>query len=516
MSKVNGIRSRITLGVILILILTLSPVAFFLVKDARDLCIKRIDEKGFWATSHVASLVRDAPSANEHKLIKGFAESVCQDPEIAYCNVYGPNGDPIVESGSKFLPAGSSAKKFEKRIVDNENFLGTIILGVRTDAIRAMTKITLVEISIMALCIVLTVAIFIRFFLDRFFVLPVVRISQQAVDIGRKKFPDRFDSKRLDEIGDLERAINFASRQINRLYSELENKVEERTNNLKLSNLQLRDEIEERARIQAHLAATLEELSFANQRLVKARDKAELTNRFKNQFLAMMSHEIRTPMNTILGMAELLDETGLNREQEGYIDSCRESAEHLLQIIDDILIMVNIETSQVEFLSKPFHPVAELNKICEKICSSASNKRIELQFNFSPDVPDEVLGDSERVCKVVKSVISNAIKFTSEGTVHVKLDVEKTFGERVHLLFSVTDTGVGIPEDKHSLIFDCFTQADNSSSREFGGTGLGLAIASRLVKLMNGKIWFDSKVNIGSTFYISLPFKTSYLQPLVS
>jgi two-component system sensor histidine kinase BarA len=504
MLKVNGARARITLGVILILLVTLAPVAFFIINDARNVCLRRIEDKAAWTISHVADVIKEFPGENTVR-IKKFIKDVCEDPDIAYCKVYGPAGYPIAEFGSEYLLGGEPAKKFEKKIIRDGYILGTVLLGVKMEGVFVRTRVAFYEVCILILFVLVVVGIIIRFFLDRFFVSPVVDLARIAADIGRKKFTEIPDSKRRDEIGDLQRAVGFASRRMRKFYNELEDKVAERTRDLELSNIQLRDEIVERSRVQAHLKATLEELSGVNRQLLKARDSAEQASRFKSRFMAMMSHEVRTPMNSIMGMTELLRESDLNFDQKYFVGNIVASSENLLKIIDDILGMVSLETSQVELASRKFDPVKLAGNICKKIEPPANSKEIELDFSFSADTPRSVLGDEERVGKILENVISNAVKFTSRGEVCVRLEVENIYRRWIRLLFIVKDTGIGIPEDKRGLIFDSFTQADNSTSREFGGTGLGLAIAAGLVNLMDGKIWFESQIDKGSIFYISLP-----------
>ncbi len=508
MLKLNGIRARITFGVILILILTLSPVAFMQVSEVRNLSIKRLEDKAAGIISLVGAATADSLAGQSEIKVKGLVKRACEDSEVLYCNIYGRNGRPIALSGNSPHGASEEVMEVEQSIVHGGRYLGEVKLGIFAGQVGSRTQNAVIKISLLALGIILSVAIIIRVFLDRFFVSPVVELSRQAVELGRKKFPERQDSGRYDEIGDLDRAINYASKQIRLFYSELEEKVEERTRDLQRSNLQLTDEIVERTRIQSHLSATLEELSFANQQLGKARDRAEVASRFKSQFLAMISHEIRTPMNSILGMADLLEETRLTSEQTGYVEIFRGSAELLLKIINDILDMVQIETGQVELSLSRFNPVSEVESICKGIAYAATSRSIELICDFDPNVPAEVVGDDARVRQVLENVISNAVKFTSEGEVDVRLCVESMDDDHASLLFSVRDTGVGIPEDKRNLIFESFVQVDASTSREYGGTGLGLAIAARLVGLMDGKIWFESEMDRGSTFYISIPFRT--------
>jgi len=254
--------------------------------------------------------------------------------------------------------------------------------------------------------------------------------------------------------------------------------------------------------------AVMEEMQRAEMKLREAKELAEDSARIKSEFLANMSHEIRTPMNGIIGITNLALKNETTDRQREYLLKIEQSAKSLLRIIGDILDFSKIEAGRLEIEKAEFSLRSFIDDIHNIQAFFAQAKGIDLIINMSDEVDFNVIGDSLRLQQVMLNILSNAIKFTHEGHIAISVDVAERIGDKVKLLFSIKDTGIGMTSEQASRVFDAFNQADSSTTRKYGGTGLGLAISKQLVELLGGEIWLESTPGEGTAFYFTIVFET--------
>ncbi len=285
-------------------------------------------------------------------------------------------------------------------------------------------------------------------------------------------------------------ALRESESKLRQSRDELELRVQDRTKELTAANCHLEEEIATRRQT--------EEL------LLLAKEAAEAANRAKSDFLTNMSHELRTPINGILGMTELTLTTELDAEQSEYLEIAKSSANSLLGIVNDILDFSKIETRKLEVEYSGFQLRQVVQDAFGSLSARASQKGLSYYLNIEPTIPDQLVSDSSRIRQVLINLLDNALKFTSHGAVTLAVVLDSIRSESAVLHFIVTDTGIGIAEDKRKAIFEAFSQADTSSTRRYGGTGLGLTISFQLASMLGGSLWVESQPGLGSAFHFTV------------
>ncbi|MCW9013978.1 MAG: response regulator [Gammaproteobacteria bacterium] len=317
---------------------------------------------------------------------------------------------------------------------------------------------------------------------------PMQNLTQAVRRIAQGETIDQINTDSGGEIGSLESGINTMANEIQQVRHDLQTQIDKATFELK---------------------KTLDELEIQNIELDLARNQAISASQIKSEFLANMSHEIRTPMNGVLGFTELLSKSELDEQQRDYVTTIRSSASNLLTIINDILDFSKIESGKLNIENISFNLSHVMDDIVSMFTPMAYQNGLDLICHPYPDLPFTLNGDPSRIRQIIVNLIGNAVKFTTSGHIIIRTIVTQQTDDKIILKFTVTDTGIGMDNISKQRLFTAFTQADTSISRKFGGTGLGLVISKKLAELMHGDIGFDSELNKGSTFWLSLPLDIS-------
>lgn len=465
---------------------------------------ERADSIAHLARTSLASAVWQVDYASA----RDFIDAVLQDDTVAFAQVV--TGREVMAAKSRPRFAGHGFEYFTKdrRFLTKSvgirkygDWIGSFNLAVSTEGNLQEMAMYVGLTFALALLLILTLTLAAVRYMRKHFLTPLMDLEESATTIADGNLDAPIDTSASNELGSLARAIDDMRQSVRHLIHDLQ----EANNKLQNHQNSLESMVKERTE---ELKRKNDSLNGALEQVRRAKKAAEVANAAKSSFLASMSHEIRTPMNAILGMADILWETELSEDQARYVEVFRTAGESLLEILDDILDLSKIEAGHLTLEKTWFSLTDILDRTCGVIQAKASQKGLGLSCVAAPEVPARINGDPNRLRQVLFNLLGNAIKFTDSGSVALNVDTASRDDDSVLLHFSITDTGVGVSGDKLRAIFEAFTQADSSTTRQFGGTGLGLAISKELVHMMDGRIWAESMPGKGSTFHFTARFGT--------
>ncbi len=443
------------------------------------------------AATAYAAAVSDAVGAEDRTATLSNLRGIRDLPNVVQVDVTQPNGLVFAELGTgSFLVSKpgtdislwrADTVRVDTPIMQSGVEIGRLGMLVDLKPLRAEIVRTLMTTILSSVIVILIGVAIAQVFVSQL-TSPIKRLTNIMAGIRDGDTEQTVELRdRKDEAGlmtqtflDMMGSIKDRDAQISRHMETLEETVEERTHDLRL-----------------------------------AKEDAEAANAAKSDFLATMSHEIRTPMNGMMVMAEMLGAADLTPRHRRYAEIIHRSGNSLLTIINDILDLSKIEAGQLDLEYIPVSPERLLTDVASLFWERARSKNLELATYVSPRVPEEILADPTRLNQIISNLVNNALKFTEEGGVTIKLDATLTAENEIRLLLEIVDTGIGIPDDKIDHIFESFSQADQSTTRRFGGTGLGLTVCQRLVSAMSGTIEVTSELGKGSTFAVSWPASVS-------
>jgi two-component system, NarL family, sensor histidine kinase BarA len=509
-----GVRARvIMLAIIPTALIAIVMGAYFIATRIYDLDIA-LKERSQTIASYLAQTSEySVQSANSESLLKLVSSARDGDDDILAVAIFDSNNLLYAKSGtahliqqlatqSEFLPQQVYTQEVENGIISRapiitqptlnslDNILPSaeptilgyvsVYLSVNKSQLRQYQTITT---AMIILIVGLALGGALAHGMARVITIPIIQLATAVKRIKEGQLKVEIKSDSTGELKTLVEGFNDMSQSIYESQEEMQSAIEQAT---------------------ADLHETNEALELQNVELDMARKQAVDANRVKSEFLANMSHEIRTPMNGVIGFTNLLLRTELTSKQTEHLNTIKKSANNLLSIIDDILDFSKIEAGKMDLEKRSFNISNSVDEVLNLLGPSAQKKNIELIPIIYQDVPEYLLGDSVRISQILTNLTNNAIKFTQQGNIQIRVMLEDETPQSVRLKINVTDTGIGLSKEKQKILFQAFTQADTTTTRRFGGTGLGLVISKKLVESMNGRIGLDSEENIGSTFWFTL------------
>ncbi len=495
MFKLSRIQSRaLMLGLLPASVLAVSLTGYMIATRLSDLELS-FQERGQAIARELAALGAHAMAVEDYRFLAQISLDLMQRTDVQAAEFYDNTGTALCDIGTPETAAGVQDGKdrfnapvihFQPHIGSSRQ-IGTVSVWI-TDPVRLGGEYPVIRGSLLIGLAVLLGTVFIATALSRGLVRPVQRLTHAVQKLERGESQVEVPVVSQGELRALEQGFNSMASRLREAHGDLEEQVAQAT---------------------ADLMDTMEALEIQNVELDLARKRALEASRAKSDFLANMSHEIRTPMNGILGFANLLRETRMDNIQQDYLSTIISSANGLMEIISDILDFSKLEAGKVTLESSGLDLRQCFEDAVALLAPQAHDKGLELVLLVYQDVPDRLLGDTTRLRQILINLLDNAIKFTHEGEIIVRLMLEDENAHEATLLLSVSDTGIGIPDEIKDRLFKAFDQGSENISRLYGGTGLGLAITRKLAQAMRGDVTHESTENSGSTFNVSFTLPKS-------
>ncbi|TNF36281.1 MAG: response regulator [Gammaproteobacteria bacterium] len=513
-----GIKKRVLmLALFPMLVVALSLATYFNLSRINDIEAVLLN-KGQLLANHLAPACEYGVFSGNLEILDSLITNILLEEDVVQVTIYNADNAPLISRSispsERKIHSISSFFVNEERLrftadittteIDINDFdqlleadvhtrpttikkIGTVNVTLSTLPTRIQQFDTLIKGFLITLG-GLVITVFLAIKISHGVVDPIQKLTYAVKHIAQGDLQTRINIDSGGEIGSLVESVNSMAEEIQIVRENLQTQIDKAT---------------------AKLKKTLDELEIQNIELDLARNNALSASRIKSEFLANMSHEIRTPMNGVLGFTDLLYKTRLTAQQRDLIDTIRTSASNLLTIINDILDFSKIESGKLEIDRVEFNLTELMDDVVSMFAPMAYKNNLELVYQSYPGMPERIISDPSRIRQILVNLIGNAIKFTPQGHVIIRIIPLEEAGKKITLKFTVTDTGIGMDEQDKKRLFTAFTQADTSISRKFGGTGLGLVISKKLTELMHGEIGFESALNKGSTFWFSIELEKS-------